>query len=85
MPVKHFLIDREAGKKARKLPLHVHKKVERAFARLKENPLAGIRLRGKLDFAFKYRVGDYRIVYSFEVKTKTLVVLKIEHRQGVYR
>jgi|YNPMSStandDraft_1061717.scaffolds.fasta_scaffold53068_2 mRNA interferase RelE/StbE len=34
---------------------------------------------------FKYRVGDYRIVYSLDMANKRLVVLKVGHRRDVYR
>ena len=34
---------------------------------------------------FRLRVGDYRVVYSFNSKESTVTVVKIEHRQGVYK
>jgi mRNA interferase RelE/StbE len=34
---------------------------------------------------FKYRVGDYRIVYKMENPTAKLIVLKIGHRREVYK
>jgi mRNA-degrading endonuclease RelE of RelBE toxin-antitoxin system len=85
MPAKHFFIERQVNKKSSKLPVSIHKRVDKVFDVLKENPLAGTRLKGELGFAYKYRIGDYRIVYTFDPKTSTLIVLKIEHRQGVYK
>jgi mRNA interferase RelE/StbE len=34
---------------------------------------------------FKYRVGDYRIVYKMENPAAKLIVLKIGHRREVYK
>jgi len=33
---------------------------------------------------FKYRVGDYRILYRMDWSAEKLVVLKVGHRRGVY-
>jgi mRNA interferase RelE/StbE len=34
---------------------------------------------------FKYRVGDYRIIYRMEYPAATLFVLKVGHRREVYK
>lgn len=34
---------------------------------------------------FKYRVGDYRIIYRMEHPTTKLFVLKVGHRREVYK
>ncbi len=85
MSVKVFTISRKANKTAKKIPLRVHKKINVAFDILKKNPLVGDKLHGELENFYKYRIGDYRIVYRFDSKMKILIVVKIEHRQGVYR
>jgi mRNA interferase RelE/StbE len=33
---------------------------------------------------FKYRVGDYRIIYQIEWASQKLIVLKVGHRREVY-
>jgi mRNA interferase RelE/StbE len=33
---------------------------------------------------FKYRVGDYRIIYQMDQSSKKLIVLKAGHRREVY-
>jgi len=85
MPVKTFSVSPKASKNANKFPSKIHRKIDRAFEILKQNPLTGEKLRGKLADYYKYRIGDYRIVYRFDAKKSTLLVVKIEHRQGVYR
>lgn len=34
---------------------------------------------------YKYRVGDYRIIYQVDLNKQKLVILKIGHRREVYR
>lgn len=85
MPAKFFVVDKKADKQFLKIPQFVQKKVLIAYRILKENPLSGEKLHGELAGFYKYRVGDYRIVYIFDNKKSTIYVLKIEHRQGVYR
>jgi mRNA interferase RelE/StbE len=46
----------------------------------KENPT----LRGKFTGLRKYRVGDYRVIYSI-LNDNTVLILRIAHRKEVYR
>ena len=34
---------------------------------------------------FKYRIGEYRIIYQLDWSAEELVVLKVGHRREVYR
>lgn len=45
----------------------------------------GVPLRQTLRGYFKYRVGDYRIVYRLKRKTVTVLVIKVGHRKEVYK
>lgn len=85
MPAKHFSIDTKANKTFLKLPVRIQEKILKALKQLKQNPTSGIKLHGELGEYYKFRVGDYRIVYSFNVQKSLVKVVKIEHRQGVYR
>jgi mRNA interferase RelE/StbE len=35
--------------------------------------------------AFRFRVGDYRVIYRLDRTTEALTILKIGHRSDVYR
>lgn len=85
MPAKKFLLAKKADKQFKKLPLKIHIKMSLALRQLKQNPIAGAKLGGELGDSYKFRVGDYRIIYKFDAKESKLEVLKIEHRQGVYK
>jgi mRNA interferase RelE/StbE len=34
---------------------------------------------------FRYRVGDYRVIYQMDRSAERLVILKVGHRREVYR
>lgn len=85
MPAESLIIQRSAGKRLLKLPLNIHKKIISSLDRIKTEPLSGSKLGGELGGYYKFRVGDYRIVYRFDKKKGTVYVVKIEHRQGVYK
>ncbi len=85
MPARYFVVERSTDKLFLKFPLSTQERIIHAYASLKQNPISGIKLHGELKGYYKYRVGDYRIIYRFDVKTSTVRVVKIEHRQGVYK
>ena len=41
-------------------------------------------LKGKFAGLRKFRVGDYRIIFSI-IETETVLILRIAHRKEVYR
>ena len=85
MSTKSFILASRADKELSKLPIWIQKRALKAFETIMKNPVIGIKLHGELEDYYKFRIGDYRIVYSFNSKNRTVSVLKIEHRQGVYR
>lgn len=51
-----------------------------------ENPRAkGKLLRGKYKDAWRYRIGDYRIIAKIEDDKIVIIVLQVGHRREVYR
>lgn len=85
MSADSVLLRKSARKGLLKLPSKIHIKIVDAVDAICANPMVGEKLHGVLEGYFKLRVGDYRIVYSFDSKSKTVYVAKIEHRQGVYK
>lgn len=85
MPAKTFLISNKTNKEILKLPLQIQNKINKAFSVIKNNPIAGPKLGGELGNNYKFRVGDYRIIYQFRPKESIVSILKVEHRQGVYK
>lgn len=85
MPAKNLIVDKKTQKQLLKIPLPVHQRIIKAINIIKQNPVSGIKLHGELKDYYKFRVGDYRIVYRFDSKESIVFIVKIEHRQGVYR
>ena len=51
---------------------------------LAQDPQMGRPLTGRYKGLWKYRIGDYRIIYSIEKDRLTIFVLRIRHRKDVY-
>jgi mRNA interferase RelE/StbE len=49
------------------------------------NPKLGIPLQGKKRTLWRYRVGHYRVVYTFNDSELWILVVHIAHRKEVYR
>ena len=68
-----------------KLPKNKQKIITRKILILKEDPLLGKRLSGKLKSFFSLKIWPYRIIYDFDKKKKKITIHKIQHRQNVYK
>ena len=51
---------------------------------LARDPYQGKPLAGPYKGVYRFRVGEYRIVYSIEKERLVVFVLRIRHRQDVY-
>ena len=67
----------EKGEKKRAIDI-----IEKILAR---DPQVGKQLRGSYRGLWKYRFGDYRIIYSIEAEHLCIFLLRIRHRKDVYR
>ena len=85
MPAKVFLVPKGLEKKIGKFPIRIQDRIDEAFGKIKDNPVVGFKLSGRLADFYKFRVGDYRIIYTFSARESQVEVVKVEHRQGVYK
>lgn len=53
--------------------------------KLVKNPFQGKRLVGELSSYYRYRVGDYRVVYEILDEQVVVTIIRIRHRKAVYR
>ncbi len=69
-----------------KLPKNQQSKILSALELLAENPRpqGTKKLKSTLEL-YRYRVGDYRIIYSIEDNILTVNIVKIGHRSDVYK
>jgi mRNA interferase RelE/StbE len=80
-----LLIKRAAAKELEAVPLKDRRRIVARIQLLATEPRPpGIE---KLSGAEKYRVrqGDYRILYTIDDPTRSVVIVKIGHRRDVYR
>ena len=52
---------------------------------LARDPYQGKALAGPFKGLYRFRVGEYRIVYAIEKQRLVVFVLRIRHRKNVYR
>lgn len=67
--------------------LPLARKLARYFRQLEHEPRRHNninRLTGKLKGLLRYRLGDWRVIYSVEVVQRQILVLTIAHRREVY-
>jgi len=68
-----------------KLPAHLRQRIEAKIddvgSRLSSFPHE--RLKGSE--RYRLRVGDYRVVYAFEIERNTIHLLALDHRREIYR
>jgi mRNA interferase RelE/StbE len=53
-------------------------------SRISINPFSGERLKGKLRDIWKYRIGNYRILYTMHQDELRVLILRFRHRKNVY-
>jgi mRNA interferase RelE/StbE len=60
--------------------------IERVKNHLSQDPeKLGKSLKGVLKGLYRYRWGDYRIIYAIEKAEGRISILHIGHRKGIYR
>ncbi len=58
---------------------------ERVKTYLSQDPISlGKPLKGMFRGLFRYRYGDYRIIYALDRKEKNILILRIGHRKNIY-
>lgn len=68
--------------------MSLKKKLQHCFETLKINPYKHNnikKLKGDAKEYFRYRIGDFRVVYRIESGEKLIIVLIIAHRSKVYK
>ncbi|MFC2144759.1 type II toxin-antitoxin system RelE/ParE family toxin [Actinomycetota bacterium] len=52
--------------------------------RILKDPYIGVRLKGRYRNLWKYRISDFRIIYSINKDEIRIHILRIRHRNNVY-
>ena len=68
-----------------KLPAQTQERVNRAIARLADDPRPAGAKKLTAREGYRVRVGDYRILYRIDDKAQAVVVYRVMGRADVYR
>ena len=73
-------------KDLRKLPSSAADKIVQAVENLAKNPFPhGVEKLSGSEYAYRIRLGDYRIVYEVVTESKLIEIQRVRHRKDVYR
>ncbi len=53
--------------------------------KIAKEPYKGKRLAGNLSPFYRWRVGNYRIIYHIDDEVIEIEIIKVSHRQGAYK
>lgn len=67
-----------------KLDNKVSKIIKKKIERLKNNPLLGLPLRGKLAKFYKIKVSKYRVIYEIRDEYLIIVIIAIGKRDNLF-
>jgi len=79
-----IIVTPEAEKQYNNLPKIEQKKVKKKILLLGINEKAGKKLLGTFSELYSLRAWPYRIIYYINRSQKTVYIVTIAHRQGVY-
>ncbi len=76
----------EAIDDLKKLTSSIQKRIVNKIKWLSENceQIKHESLKGNLSVFYKLRVGDYRIIYEFDLEDQVIFIDKIGHRREIY-
>ena len=77
----------EALKFYRHCPAGLAERLNRCFEMLENNPFFGPHIKRLLDEEkrYRYRMGDYRVIYTIDKEAKKVIVTLIAPRQSAHR
>ncbi len=80
-------LERRAGRRLRRLPLDVQRRVEAALEALQQEPRprGAEKLKGALEGSYRIRVGiHYRVVYEVDDDLHRVHVVNVGSRESIY-
>ena len=78
-------IKKSALKELQKLATSEKARIITAIDQLAEQPYGGKLLKGELSGLRRIRVGNYRIIYEINEGEVLILILRVAHRQRIYR
>lgn len=79
---------KSAEKEFERLPLKIRTKITEALGLLSQHPFSELlnvkKLKGAED-VYRFRIGEYRVLYEVRKRRLVILVIKVGHRREVYR
>ena len=69
-------------------PVYVKRAIDGAFQQLRHNPYHGVNIKeltGKWKGYYRYRIGEYRLVYRIDEECVTVIAVAFGSRGDVYK
>ena len=81
------LLESRAEKELKALPEQTLRRIDIKLQALSLNPRprGAAKLRGKESEGWRFRIGDYRILYQIDDKENIVRIYRIKHRREAYR
>ena len=80
-----ILLSRSAARDIEKVDKKHKPHIFAALFDLRKDPYLGKKLQGKFRDCYSLRVGFYRIIYEVYKRKLNILVIRIGHRQGIYK
>ncbi|MBI3256151.1 MAG: type II toxin-antitoxin system RelE/ParE family toxin [Candidatus Andersenbacteria bacterium] len=78
-------IVRKAQKDLARIDSRYRKRLTATFYFIGQDPYGGKKLEDAYGDRYAKRVGDYRIVYRINKNARLVTIIRLGHRQGVYK
>jgi mRNA interferase RelE/StbE len=65
-------------------PAEAARIIRKVESTLSQNPQLGTALKGSFSGLYRYRIGDYRVIYEIINDEVTIIVVKVGHRREIY-
>ena len=83
-----ILLARKARKFYEKASDELIDELQQCFDDIRQNPYKGAsikKLKGDLSASWRYRIGNYRVIYTVDEDNQSITVSVIAHRRESYR
>lgn len=80
-----IVLKKAAQKSLKKIDNRYKKRIMQMIFALADSPYLGKQLEGNLRDFYSVRVWPYRIVYKIYQQDLAILIVEINHRQGVYK
>lgn len=77
--------EKRAKKEFDNIPFQYQKRILSILPTLQINPFVGKKMKGEFYGCYNYRIWPYRIIYKIFKNVLLIVIIKIGHRQGIYK